>query len=203
MTLVELLVAIVIVALLAGVVYSTFRTVSIVSGGQRQRAEETHAAAAALDQLQNDLMRMFVPGQDAACALVLTQNLEQAVIAFCMLEPKPDEADLRWARLRRLNYRVKDGQLQRVARGVTGPESVAGIETGRLVEAVAAFRVSIYDGADWFERCPTANTNARPRAARLEIGTKDQKSWKTEIWIPAGTVFTSSIQRTATTAPTP
>ncbi len=197
MTLVELLVAIIIVVLLAAVVFSTFRAVSVVTGGQRQRAVETHSSAVAVEQLRDDLQRAFIPRDDPDCGVILTQVAASAEIAFCMMEPSATDPDLRWANLMRVRYGVQNGRLARVSIPAAGAGSQDGYRTNFIAEGVTKFNVALYDGFDWLTVWPTDNTNSRPRGARIEIGTKDQKSWTTEVWIPAGTVFTSSFTRAA------
>ena len=102
----------------------------------------------------------------------------------------------RWAQAMRVSYRVDNERLLKLFHPLTGPES-SSIKTNALAEGVARFNVTLFDGTDWLDAWPPSNSNATPRAARLEIGTKDQKAWKTEVWIPAGTVFTSGLIRTA------
>ncbi len=201
-TLVELLVAIVVAVLLIAVVFSTYRTASLVAGGQKKRADETQSAAAALEQLELDLMRAFIPAGDNDCRIALTQNLERAHISFCMMQPSETDADLRWAQVQRVGYGVTDGRLLKTARPLSGPGSLDGPRTNQLAEGVEKFSIALFDGVEWQTRWPGVSTNEKPKAARLEIGTTDHKSWSTEIWIPAGTVFTSSIQRAATTPET-
>ena len=200
MTLVELLVAVVIAVLLIAVIFSTYRTASVVTGGQKLRAAEAHAAAAALEQAQNDLMRAFIPSGDDACAIVLTQAESRASISFCMMEMPENESDLRWARAESVAYRVEHARLLKIARPLTGPGSADGVKTNALAEGVDKFAVQLFDGFEWQDHWPVS-TNVKPRAAKLEIATTDKKSWSTEIWIPAGTVITSSIRRAAVVAP--
>lgn len=198
MTLVELLISIVIVVLLAAVVFTTVRTVSVVTAGQRQRAEGTHAAAAALDQFQKDLMCVLAPGIEPACAFVLTQRLDRAELACCLLEPDPTDPDLRWARLRRVSYRVEGDSLLRTDLPLTGPGSLDGRHTNTLAAGVQTFVVEVFDGAAWGPNWPSDSTNALPQAVRARMATADGKAWEMETWIPAGSVFTSRVTRAST-----
>jgi type II secretory pathway component PulJ len=195
-TLVELLMATVIAVLLVAVVFSTYRTASLVRSAQVERRDQGHAAGAALAEAQKDLMRAFLPAGGSACAVALTQTVSGADLAFCMAEPLETEIDLRWDRIVRVHYRVDEGRLIRTSIPVAGPGSMDAPKTNMLAAGVDVFRVSLHDGADWRERWPVAETNGSPRAARIEIATRDRRSWATEIWIPAGTIFTSRIERT-------
>jgi type II secretory pathway component PulJ len=203
LTLIELLLAITITVLLVAVVFSTYRTVQAVAVGQRQRVDTQQVPADAAELLQDDLMRLFDAGRPET-RVVLTQALDQASASFCTLALPAGEADLRWSRALRVEWRALTDQgrlaLGRSVQPLAGPGSLDPPVTNVVVADLARFGVSFYDGTNWSFAWPPSPSNAIPRAARLEIlsarAATDQV-WRLEVWIPAGSSFTSRLQRAA------
>ena len=207
LTLIELLLAITIAVLLVAVVLSTYRTVHAVAAGQQERLGARQAAADAVELLQDDLMRLFDAGRPETL-VILTQQLEQASVSFSAIERPPGENDLRWGRAVRIEWAAaQQGErlaLARSTRPLAGPGSLDAPVTNLLVSDLADFRVAFHDGTNWVNRWPPGVSNVVPRSARLEIRSRSAptgEAWKLEVWIPAGSTFTSRLQRTATTAP--
>ena len=203
LTLIELLLAMVIAVLLVAVVYSTYRTVHAVAAGQRDRLETRAAPADAVEQVRDDLMRLFDPGLPET-RIVLTQRLEQAAVSFVAMVAPPGETDLRWAKPLRIEWSAaaRDGRLDlvRAVQPVSGPGSQDAPASNIVVEDVGDFHVAFFDGTNWAGRWPPGASNTIPRAARLEVRSRKaptNEAWKLDVWIPAGSSFTSTIQRLA------
>jgi prepilin-type N-terminal cleavage/methylation domain-containing protein len=205
LTLVELLVALVISLLIAGVVFSTYRMVSVVASGQQARRQGSHAAAAALEQLRLDLFTAFLPAGDAACALTLQKPADEqgsSALSFCLVQRPAAPADPAFAEIWSIGYSLAGERgLIRSSRPAVGPASIQPAATNQLMGKATAFRVQLFDGISWREQWPAEEEQGKPQRARIELAAGDSR-WEAEFLIPAGLVITSSIQRSAQPAGT-
>lgn len=200
-TLIELLLALVIATLVVALAFSIHRTTSRAVQGQQARAQGAPAASRALEQLRGDLAASIFPADDDACLFSVGTTNGAATLSFCSLQLPEDEADPKWSRAMRVEYRVEAGtQLARVVTALLGPGSIDGAATNVLVGDLDTFRVEAYDGTDWLDVWPgeTSQSEPRPRAVRVEIASarfKGKTSWQSEFFIPCSLVVTSSLVR--------
>ncbi|OQW97145.1 MAG: hypothetical protein BWK77_02550 [Verrucomicrobia bacterium A1] len=207
MTLIEVVLAIAIAALVVTLVFSIYHTVTVTLRRQQERQAGPAAAAAAAQQLARDLACTFIAWNDEAMVFALSPTNEaDSEISFCTAVLPDGETDPRWFELQRVVYRVAtdpahERALTRESRPLVGPATMSPPVTNYLAMGIEQFRVTAYDGTNWSESWPVPGASACPRAARVEIRAREAsgtRDFKTEIFIPAGNVVTSRLVRTAT-----
>jgi type II secretory pathway pseudopilin PulG len=201
-TLIEVLLALAVTLLVVLLVVGIFRTVVDVTSGQRQRQQTDYAAGEAVDRLSADLGSLFsLPGDDA-CAITLRKGGADAEsseeLSFCTLQTPPAGEDLRWASVSRVAWRVVAAGGTSMLVRVAAPHRTPGATNEAiLVAALERFRVQLHDGAAWQDTWPPKDDAPPPRGARLEIAPREGPAVRAEVWIPAGTVFTTRLERAA------
>ena len=202
MTLIELILAIAIAALVITLVFSVYRTVSVTLQGQDERRRGADAAADAIQRIARDIACTFAPKSDAACAFSLEKG-SASRLSFCTAVVPEGETDLRWSEVHRVSYGLGTGSedaavLFREHQPLAGPGAFAPPVTNRLANNVESFRVSVYDGSEWNDEW-SSGAAACPLAARIELTARygsGTKTFQTEILIPVGNSVTSTVQRT-------
>jgi type II secretion system protein J len=199
-TLVELLLATAIAALIAALAWSLLSTTARSVAAQEARASNPAAAARALDRIASDLAALFVPDGDRGCAPLLEED--GARIGFCAVRAAGRAPDFAWSAPRRIEYRLErdggaDAALTRIEEALAGPiERI----TNRVLTRVSTFAIELHDGAAWHRAWPPpdASPPPLPRMARISIRTEGMAdAISSERWIPAGHVFTSRVIRAA------
>lgn len=197
-TLVELLLSVAIAVLLAALAWSLLSTTTRSVASQQERSAGPAAAARVAERIQADLVSLFLPADDEACALALSPS--PFSLSFCAMTVAGRTPDLVWSDPRRIEYavdasRADDMTLMRVEERLSGP---IGRATNRLASRVAQVSLELYDGESWQPAWPPEGaTHARPRAARLAVRKEGMSTpVSVEFWIPVGQAFTSRIVRT-------
>ena len=212
-TLVELLLALVIAALLAGVLVALYHTATRTAGDLRLRAHGPHAVEATLDQLADELRRAILQAAGPEDLFFVEPASDTGAagssLGFCSREPASDGEPDR-ARAIRLSYRIgaepaTQEALLRIQQTLTGAGSLDPPLTNRAAQPVAGFAVEVFDGTAWHERWPPpkAQETARPRLVRVAItqpgSAADAAPHRIEVVLPAGQSVTSSLVRTGST----
>lgn len=207
-TLVEVLIAMLIAGLILGVVYTLYHTVTMAVSGRKVRDDGLARAGRALEGLCADLSALFMaPSEDGAVRLGFSEagDTNRSDLVFCALRLPGGETDSRWLESLQVRYRVeaeggRPGVLLCETRPLAGPGAEA-VETNALLEGVEVFRVSLFDGTEWRTEWSNTAEKIAPRSARIELETgRERRAFRTEVLIPAGSVFTSRLTR-ATAAP--
>jgi type II secretion system protein J len=205
MTLIELLLAIAIAALVITLVFSIYRTVSVTMQGQDERRRGADAAADAVQRIARDMACTFAPKSDNQCSFTLEKDTlppAASKLSFCAAVMPEGQTDLRWFELHRVAYRVgadsKDVVvLFRENQPLVGPGAFAPPVTNVLARDVESFRVTAYDGSEWADEWSSGDM-ACPRAARIELTVRygsGTKTFETEVLIPVGNSVTSTVVR--------
>lgn len=209
MTLIEILLATAIAALVVALVFSVYHTVSATLRGQQERRQGPDAAAAAVGRAAHDLECAFAGANDPACAFTLVPADESdtggSEISLCSAVAEEGERDTRWFALERVAYRLQGApsgprELVRESAALAGPGAYAPPVTNVLAGRVEQFLVRVYDGEEWKEAWPPESGTRFPRAARIELvcgqGT-GTRAFQTSVVIPAGNPITSRVERVA------
>ena len=188
-----------IAALILGVVYALYHTVTTAVFGRRIRDDELSHVGRAMEAISRDLAALFPgPAEDCSIRLAFSEGADsnRSEMAFCTLRLPEGEGDPRWLDVRQVHYRVAAGDtLVCEERPLAGPGSES-METNTLVAGVSGFRVSLYDGTDWKAEWGNTAEKISPRAARVELEMRrGPRLFRTEVLIPAGAVFTSRLER--------
>ncbi|MBU1694486.1 MAG: prepilin-type N-terminal cleavage/methylation domain-containing protein [Verrucomicrobia bacterium] len=199
LTLIELLLAVAIAGLLLGVVYALYHTVTAAVSGRRVRDDELGRAGRAIETISQDFAALFPgPAEDCNIRLNAAEGADpnRSEMAFCTFRLPGGETDPRWLEVCRVTYRVdSEDVLLCVRRPLAGPGAEAE-ETNDLVAGVSGFRVSLYDGAEWKAEWGDSAEKNTPLAARVELEMRrGPRTFRTEMLIPAGGVFTSRLER--------
>lgn len=206
MTLIEILLAAAIAALIVALVFSVYHTVSVTLQGQQERRRGPDAAAAAVERIAHDLECAF-SSEDQACALTLVPAAESGTgsseVSLCSAVVPEGERDTRWLDLEQVVYRLQgapaaDRALVRESRALAGPGALAPPVTNVLAEGVEQWLVRVYDGAEWKETWPLEGSPRFPRAARIEVVCRQgsgTRAFQTSVFIPAGNSVTSQVKR--------
>jgi len=214
LTLIELLVSMAIAVVVVALVVSLYRTVARTVDGQQARARGPHAAAQAINVMRDDLTALILPPEDLACVFTVGPTLEDGArgpeIALCTLVPGDTEHGLNWSQPMRMVYRVAAAEghtaaLVRVRQALSGPAALAGAETNVLLNEVALFAVSVFDGTTWHVTWPPADPKAPPPIlVRLELTPAEAagraEGYATDILLPVGVRVTSTVVRASGTA---
>jgi type II secretion system protein J len=199
-TLVELLLAVTIVALIAALAWLLLSTTARSVAAQEARAMGPAAAARALDRIAYDLTTLFAHDDDRGCAPLLDEDGSR--MSFCAVRAVGRTPDFAWSEPRRIEYRLERDDknkfaLARIEETLSGPiERI----TNRLLTRVSNFSIELHDGAAWHRVWPPTNTTAPllPRMAKISIQAAGMADPITsERWIPAGHAFTSRVIRAA------
>lgn len=205
-TLVELLIAMVIAAIILIVLYATYHTVSSALQGQKNREQTSHAIYSAMQQLRDDLTRTFLPAADPACLFTLRPGTNDATISlsFCRSAMTEDASKFLWSEVEHVTYETRKNQdgtmtLWYGYQPLSGPAAFQPPQTNVLIEKISAMRIEIFDGLVWQPQWPIAQ-DSKPMAARITMDAAvgaNSKKWQTDVFIPAGNTFTTSYQRAA------
>lgn len=210
-TLVEVLLAVAVAALVLVLLFSLYRALVNTVDQYRSRRDAGTALAGAVDQLTRDLMSgRPVPGYDEGG---LTLDTEQAAgrtmaeLTFCTTRPgRPmgDADDLRWSEVVTVSYRVDRvaggrNRLLRVTRPLVGPEALLPAQTNVLALGIAHFALTLYIDGEWQEDARLKPDERWPQAARMTIEADDQTSgerlFSTDVMLPVGWSYVAEEER--------
>lgn len=198
-TLIELLLAVAIAAVVTALAWSLLSSTSGALERVTERDRGPGAAAQAVDRIRDELGRLFLPPDDPACALELSEaGATPARLVFCSMEVVARTPDLTLAEPRRVEYTLlpADGgkdALARISERLSG-EIVR--ETNMVLQPCAAFRVEFGDGAAWHAQWPAETGEPVPRVARVTIQSRpDEDAASAEFWLPVGHSITSRLLR--------
>lgn len=202
-TLVELMLALSIAAVLLGLVFSLYFTVSRTVDGQRDRRAGATAMMYALDRLARDLTSALpVPGHREGGFLLETEDSARGPISrvvFCTTRALPsytgeaqdlldeerdprDQRDTRWFEIVEVAYWLEyapreRGRLMRTERPLVGPEALEPARTNVLAVGVDQFHVRVRPENEWVDAWEIKADDEEavwPRAARIDLVPDDR-----------------------------
>jgi hypothetical protein len=212
----ETLIGITITMLILTLLYSVWHTILAVTTGQQQRSSSAGSALLALDEISRDITcGLILPGASPE-AMALTTETEtdagSSIIKFHCAAVPEQTADLEQYHIEQIVYQLIENndegpslpfRLIRTCQPVRGPGTLTPPETNILSTSVTAFHIEAYDGTDWQASWTEEQTTAWPSALRISISYSENGqtgTCRTEQYIPAGNVITSSLSRTTSTA---
>jgi prepilin-type N-terminal cleavage/methylation domain-containing protein len=197
-SLVEVLVALVIVVVLSGIIFVSYRSLYRVGEEQDSVRDTDEAVTQALNQLSFDLNSATLLKDIEMASPVFADHDNSDELAFCLTERRADQSDHKQYRTLHVTYKVdthenEPATLLRISQPLSGPDLAV---TNALVKNVSTFNVEAYDGTDWLPAWSIPPNKGLPLAARVSIQVKnDSRSQETEIYIPAGDLVEPSIER--------
>lgn len=206
-TLLETLLALAIAFVVVALVYSVYHTVTQTVESQQDRQSGPERTAQVLQQISDDLSRMFHPEGEEACQVQVSGSREvppAAVISFCTLRRNEQERDLRWASVMRVEYAaipaVNGTDLVVAEQVLAGPGAMNPPVTNVLLESIVAFSVEAWREDRWVAAWPNEDGGAAegpPRAVRLRLSmaSEPDADMETEVFIPIGQSYSSGLQR--------
>lgn len=179
-TLVELLVALALAAMVTVLILSTLAVTYRTRRSQADRVACRALAEGALGQLARDLERTFIFPKTDATAFELARGAaaSNAVLelAFARVAPMPGEEDLRWAEVARVVYRLTETdmthcELTCTSQSLAGPAALQPPVTNAVFAKLASCDVLLFDGKEWKDSWigKGTSTNGAPRAARVTV----------------------------------
>ncbi|GEM_PF-2810126 len=213
-TLPEVLTAVTLAALLLGVLFSLYWSVTRTVNEQAERRQGGAALDAALERLVRDLQgAQLAPGYEEG-GLELQPQADAAArsstLELCTTRPVAgwgEPRDARWFEVVNVRYWVESdapggGKLLRSERALAGPESTTGGTTNTLFHGVTQFTVEFYGEDDWVDEWqidPDEENPSWPRAARIQLepstGIRGVNLTTVETVIPRGWSFSPETDR--------
>ena len=200
-TLLELMVALAIAALLVATLFAAYHAATRTARHQVLRERGTAAAARVADQVGRDLRCAFhVPETPALRFLLQPPDADRpGVLALCTAVPPAGGTDLRWFQTDRVLYVRQDHALLRIVQPLPEERGEA-VRTNILARGLLGFAVEARAGTDWTNAWTGTDAAPLPRAARVRVVAAGlsggpEKVVETEILIPAGRTFTSRLER--------
>jgi len=199
MTLVEILVAMSVSALILLAAVSVYRT--LVGSLHRQQSSRQTPAYAALEQLRQDLAQCAqVPSTNLPAFLLESQsrgtNLPHlSSLDFSMGGLPSADTDFSNLEVTRIRYHLipaeadGDGILVRETMSLWGPNALAPAVSNGILDHVMVFEVFVLSDTGWTNNWVSSNRTLTPRAARLRLDWRTETSTETaslEVFIPAG-----------------
>lgn len=196
-TLLEVLLAVVIAALILAVVLGVHQTVGAVVLSRSLAAGRRADLMRAGTRVVQDLVCMTAGlGEECTVKLAPSESLgtNACYLRLCAVDWPEHELDGRWATVYQVQYFVSNRSLHRCERELTGP-GFDRPRTNEILRNIEAFRVEFFDGGQWHSEWGGEALTGMPRAARVEIVCPRLDPWTTWTWIPAGTPWTSRVER--------
>ena len=197
MTLIEILVAISISALILGVALSVYVTVA--SSLRRQNDPRWDSATAALSELRHDLVSCVPASFSNTPAFQVDQTEGNdhgiSTLSFCVGDLGENQEDFSRLEIRRNFYSLQSGDsatnqaLVRETVTLWGAEALGAPSSNELLSAVARFDVAVLDGDIWTNRWQSKPNHLLPRAARVRLDWTTTHTTETAsivVFIPAG-----------------
>ncbi len=198
-TLVELLIAIAILALLS-VAASTLLGSSLENQQQiEQRAERLRALGTALVIMRRDLEQMAprigrdLHGDSHESMLLSYRDSEVERLQFTRLGRRQLPGSFVGSSLERVRYTLSEEKLQRHSAPVADPVAQTPWRTQTLLEGVRELRLRYYDGREWFDQWPPlsrasadAPVATLPRALSVELELEGWESVSLQVLVGGG-----------------
>ncbi|NCC53367.1 MAG: hypothetical protein EOM20_19445 [Spartobacteria bacterium] len=213
-TLLETLLATVIVILILACVYSVWHTAMRVREGQEQRTRGPMAATEAMEMISRDLACAVRPPlpDEPALSLQTAEPLSEAlpissIITFFTTRPAPPSLDAGYYTLEKTTYTILLNDdipvLYSIRQPVVGPGTQEPPRTNPVLSHVSDFNVQVHDGQTWQPAWPPGDAmEALPGAARIRLGLQGKGAapvtMETETVIAAGMMVTTRLTRTHT-----
>lgn len=205
-TLIELLLAIAIGALVITLLFSAYHTLMTALERRAGSGSTAAEAAAVLDAIVDDLSRIVPPDQDEDCGLRLSRDKTRDMVenlALCAAQPGDEQIDPRWFDVTVIEYRLEQRAightLLRLARPDVGPGSEDPPVTNVLHHQVAHLDIRLFHEGEWVDAWDSEDEDALPRAARIEIALENAagqaETLATEVFLPVGAVIEPTLQR--------
>lgn len=198
MTLIELLIAMAIAVLLAGLVFSVYRTVLNTIRTQTLWRDSLSPAVAALDALNRDFTCSLIPLGLTNAPFVLdteTNGLTAVRLCFATAETA-SSGDRKDYDIVHVQYLLRSASgpsgysLVRQCWPLRAPSGDAGSPGEEVVvKDLDRFQIELFDGNQWTNRWGTESAESIPEAARVRISFSDEAGTRileSEILIPAG-----------------
>ncbi|MCS6770920.1 MAG: prepilin-type N-terminal cleavage/methylation domain-containing protein [Kiritimatiellae bacterium] len=189
-TLVELLVALSIAALVAGIVWIALSVSSRAVATLLERTGTARLSATAASRIEADLTAMFVPAGDLSCALALSST--PFSVSFCAVFSEGRAEEWLWGNPYRVHYALKGSDednrdLIRVLTPLSGSIRAA---TNIVARRVRFLELQLHDGSTWYSNWPPdSGSTIVPRAARLSLLLQGMSAPHEAVWwLPAGHV---------------
>lgn len=204
MTLVEILVALSVSALILSAAALVYRTIT--ASLRRQQSSRQESAYSALEQLRQDLVQCAqVPSTNLPAFVLESQssgsNTPQiSSLAFSAGSLPAPETDFSSLEVSRIRYNLilmdadTEGRLVRETMSLWGSNALSPAVSNTLLDHVTAFEVSVLADTGWTNTWSSSNRLLVPRAARLRLDWRTDTSLETarmEVFIPAGNLVPS------------
>lgn len=198
LSLVEVLVALVVMVLVFSIIFVLYETVSRLQLFQQAESRPASQTVQALHTLSVDLSRsVYVSAADCKFSLSVSNNFPS--LSFCAALAEEDEDDLRWHGLVLTRYWVSAKESQPVLlqsrQPIAGPGAFLNPVTNQLVQGISSFEVEAFDGEEWHEEWSNRDPRAWPESMRLRLATRGQEAETTQVTTPFGSVVESKIER--------
>lgn len=205
LTLIELLVALGIGALVMAVLVLAYHAITGVSHRQDDRGREQEYVSRTFGFFREDLQNLFFPATDQSCAITLEQTVTNlTALTFCRWENTAIGGPLATNRLQRVTFAFasQDGttQLVRIDEALTGPDALRPPVTNWPGRTWPSVRIEFYDGFTWLDAWPE-DAKTAPAAARIQLldnSTPPVPAHEDLVLIPAGLSVTSRMIRSTT-----
>lgn len=212
-SLIELIVALGIAALVTAVLFAAYHTVIRTAEQQGLRGRAASASARALDQVSRDLAcALHVPDTPALRFALGVRGKAggdgEQVLVLTTTRPPAADPDLRWFTVEQVTYLFRGDTLYRIARPLPEEQGVPAT-TNVAARGVRRFEPSAWAGEVWTNVWPLdERSDPLPPAVRVRIETAagrdgPAQAFDTEVYIPAGNAVTSSLTRVGGTGPEP
>jgi type II secretion system protein J len=210
-TLIEVLVALSLAAMLSALLLAAYALVTTVQRGQAGRQTPNETAQRALGRLADDLERTIVVANDTQTVFRLLTGAAASNalwdLSFCRCAAEPGAPEVPWAEVDRVTYRLVEDEVTNrllvcASRPLAGPGALQPARTNDLIPGLEQLDLQLFDGQRWQDHWPvTGQTSNVPRAARVEVtalrgGIRARSS--AEVFIPVGNRIES---RTKTNRP--
>jgi general secretion pathway protein J len=169
-TLLELLVALVVVAILAAAVVSAFATGMKAWDKVQQQADYHQTAAAILDTIGADLQRAWLGEGKGFFELERSGNADDSSLSFTTLAPVKEGGGL--SQFVVVSYRLEGDQLLRSQQSLLELAEATPAEEIVVAEAVGEFKLRAAGDDDWQERWVVPSQTATVEAATTTESSK-------------------------------
>jgi type II secretory pathway component PulJ len=197
MTLIEILIAISVSTLIAGVALSVYLTLS--ASLRRQTDTRLDDAAAALDSLRHDLVSCTQAAFSNTPVFEVRTTGESpplSTLALCGANMSPGNGDFSRMEVTRIRYTLhadnEQGTLQTLQREMTtlwGAEALAPPVSNTVLKGVSRFELSVMDASGWTNQWMSRPNRALPLAAKVRLDWGTARTTETAsivVFIPAG-----------------
>lgn len=197
-TLIEILVAIVLMTVVAALVLLFFRGVNGVA--EKGQGVTVDSQGALVLEYVSRTLQQATQGLDPECRFILqASGRGDEAFTFCSLQAINDVPDLRWARTiwNQILWEeeANGGELIQIHRPITGPGSMA-LTTNVLLTGVTSWEVQAYDGEQWQTAWNSEDAKALPEELQLKMSLDGvEEALEVRVFIPVGKKIESTLER--------